>query len=203
VPTEDHATISAVIAIGLRQLTESEGPPDVVGFSLGGVIAAHVAVRYPELVRRLIIVGSGGLNTPIGSITLRRVRGLEGEERRAVNRENLLALMLHDPAGVDDLALHLHAINGARARLDPVHLVLPDKLLAALPQLSVQVDAVWGEYDRPHPNPAIQEAALRRYQPKLEFRIISGAGHWAMYEKPTEFNRTVLSLLGSELRPNR
>ena len=44
---------------------------------------------------------------------------------RAVNRENLLALMLHDPASVDDLALHVHAINGARARLDAVSLVLP------------------------------------------------------------------------------
>jgi 2-hydroxy-6-oxonona-2,4-dienedioate hydrolase len=202
VPTEDHATISAVIAVGLRQLLGSEGPPDVVGFSLGGVLAAHLAVRHPELVRRLIIVGSGGLGTPVGSITLRRVRGLEGDERRAVNRENLLALMLHDPASVDDLALYVQAINGARARLDPVSLVLPDKLLAALPQLSMQVDAIWGEYDRPHPNPAVQEAALRRFHPKLDFRIIPGAGHWAMYEKPMEFNRTVLDLLGSKLRPN-
>ena len=200
-PAEDHATISSVIAVGLRRLIGSEGPPDVVGFSLGGVVAAHFAVRHPELVRRLILVGSGGLDTPLGTITLRGVRGLEGEERRVVNRENLLALMLHDPASVDDLALHVHAINGARARLDPVPLVLPDQLMGALPQLCVQVDAIWGEYDRPHPNPALQEAALRRFHPKLDFRIISGAGHWAMYEKPVDFNRTVLDLLRRQLRP--
>jgi len=202
VPTEDHATISAVMAAGLRQLIASEVPLDVIGFSFGGVVAAHFAVRHPEFVRRLILVGTGGLDTPVGAITLRRVRGLEGEERRAVNRENLLALMLHDPASVDNLALHLHALNGSRARLDPIPLVLPDKLMGALPQLSVQVDAIWGEYDRPHPNPAIQEAALRRFHPQLDFRIIPGAGHWAMYEKPVEFNRTILDLLGRPLRPN-
>jgi len=200
VPMEDHATISDVIAVGLRRVVGSERPPDIIGFSLGGVVAAHFAVRYPGMVRRLIIVGSGGLDTPVGSITLRRVRSLEGEERRAVNRENLLTLMLHNPASVDDLALHLHAINGARARLDPVALVLPDKLLGVLPQLSVQLDAIWGEYDRPHPNPSVQEAALRRFHPALDFRVIAGAGHWAMYEKPEQFNRTVLDLLESKLR---
>jgi 2-hydroxy-6-oxonona-2,4-dienedioate hydrolase len=136
----------------------------------------------------------------MGQVELRRLRGLEGSERRAGHRANLLALMLHDPASVDDLALHLHETNGARARLDPKALVLPDKLLGALPQLTVQIDAIWGEFDRPHPNPALQEAVLRRFQPQLDFRVIRGAGHWAMYERPEEFNRTVIELLGRSLR---
>jgi pimeloyl-ACP methyl ester carboxylesterase len=196
----DHTGIAAVIAAGLRQLIESELPLDVIGFSFGGVVAAHFAAFYPELVRRLIVVGTGGLDTPLGHIALRPVRGLQGEERCAAHRANLLALMLHHPASVDELALHIHETNGARARLDPVPLVLPDKLLDALPQLTVQVDAIWGEYDRPHPNPAIQEAALRRFHPKLDFRVIRGAGHWAPYEKPAEFNRTVIALLSRPLR---
>ena len=108
--------------------------------------------------------------------------------------------MLHDPASVDELALHMQEINGARARLDPIALVLPDRLMDALPRLTVQIDAIWGEFDRPHPNPALQEAVLRRFQPQLDFRVIRGAGHWAMYERSEEFNRAVIELLGRSLR---
>lgn len=197
---QDHETLTGVIAAGLRRLIPSELPLDVIGFSFGGVLAAHLAALHPELVRRLILVGTGGLDTPLGHVALRRVRGLEGEERRGAHRENLLALMLHHPSSVDELALHIHESNGSRARLNPAPLVLPDKLLAALPRLHAQLDAIWGEHDRPHPDPAIQEAVLRRFHPRLEFRVIPGAGHWAMYEKPAEFNRSVLDLLRRPLR---
>ena len=158
------------------------------------------AALYPELVRRLILVGTGGLDTPMGQIEMKRVRGLEGNERRAAHRANLLALMLHHPASVDELALHIHETNGSRARLDPAPLVLPDRLLEVLPRLCVQLDAIWGELDCPHPDPGIQEAVLRRFHPTLDFRIIPGAGHWAMYEKPAEFNLTVIDLLDRPLR---
>jgi pimeloyl-ACP methyl ester carboxylesterase len=199
-PSQDHAAIASVIAMGLRRLIPAELPLDFIGFSFGGVVGAYFAALYPELVRRLILVGTGGLDTPMGRVELRRLRGLEGSERRAGHRANLLGLMLHDPASVDELALHIHETNGARARLDPTPLVLPDKLMSALPQITAQIDAIWGGLDRPHPNPPVQEAALRRSHPTLDFRVIPGAGHWAMYEQPEEFNRTVIDLLGRPLR---
>jgi pimeloyl-ACP methyl ester carboxylesterase len=77
---------------------------------------------------------------------------------------------------------------------------LPDKLLQVLPSICAQLDAIWGEHDRPHPGPAIQEKVLRRFHPHLDFRVITGAGHWAMYERPSEFNRTLLDLLARPLR---
>jgi pimeloyl-ACP methyl ester carboxylesterase len=199
-PREDQASIANVIAAGLRQLIAAELPVDIVGFSFGGVAAAHLAAFYPELVRRLILVDTGGLDTPMGTVELRRVRGLAASERRAALRANLLGLMLHHPSSVDELALYLHATNGAQARLNPSRLVLPDKLLQVLPHIGAQLDAIWGEHDRPHPDPAIQEKVLRRFHPDLEFRVIAGAGHWAMYEKPSEFNRTLLDLLACPLR---
>jgi pimeloyl-ACP methyl ester carboxylesterase len=199
-PSQDHAAIASVIAMGLRRLIPAELPLDFIGFSFGGAVGAYFAALYPELVRRLILVGTGGLDTPMGRVELRRLRGLEASERRAGHRANLLGLMLHDPASVDELALHIHETNGARARLDPTPLVLPDKLMSALPQITAQIDAIWGGLDRPHPNPPVQEAALRRSHPTLDFRVIPGAGHWAMYEQPEEFNRTVIDLLGRPLR---
>jgi 2-hydroxy-6-oxonona-2,4-dienedioate hydrolase len=68
-----------------------------------------------------------------------------------------------------------------------------------LPRVSVQLDAIWGEHDRPHPDPAVQESVLRRFHPGLDFRVITDAGHWAMYERPDEFNRTLLELLARPL----
>jgi 2-hydroxy-6-oxonona-2,4-dienedioate hydrolase len=199
-PSQDHTAIASVLAAGVRRLIPSGQALDFIGFSFGGVVGAYFAALYPQLVRRLILVGTGGLDTPMGRVELRRLRGLEGSERRAGHRANLLGLMLHDPASVDELALHIHATNGARARLDPKALVLPDKLMNALPRLTMQIDAIWGELDRPHPNPPAQEAVLRRFQPQLDFRVIRGAGHWAMYEQPEEFNRTLIDLLGLPLR---
>jgi pimeloyl-ACP methyl ester carboxylesterase len=199
-PGQDHAAIASVLAEGLQRLIPAALPLDVIGFSFGGVVGAYFAALHPELVRRLVLVGTGGLDTPMGHVEMRRVRALEGSERRAAHRANLLALMLHHPTSVDELALHIHEANGLRARMNPTPLVLPDKLMHVLPQVTVQIDAIWGELDRPHPNPPVQEATLRRFQPQLDFRVIPGAGHWAMYERPEEFNRAVIDLLGRPLR---
>lgn len=193
---EDFAAISEAIGDGLRALVGSELPIDVAGFSFGGVAAAYLAFHQPDAVRRLILIGTGGLGTPGGAVQLQRVRGLDGEARRAAQRANLLGLMLHHPDSVDELALLLQAANGPRGRLNPRSLVLPDRLLEVLPKLTVRVDAIWGEHDRPHPDPALQEEVMRRSHPDMEFHVIRGAGHWVMYERPEPFNRVLLDLLG-------
>lgn len=191
----DHAGISAVLADGLREILGPERQVDLVGFSFGGVAFSYFAAFYPEFVRRLIIVGCGGLDTPHGHINLQRVSGLEGEERRAALKSNLLGLMLHHPESADDLAIHLLVRNAKRSAIKPQELVLPDRLAAILPDVSVQVDAIWGELDRPHPDPQAQEAVIRCSHPDTDFRVIQDAGHWAMYERPEAFNATLLAML--------
>ena len=199
-PREDHEAITDAIAVGLRQLIGPELPLDIVGFSFGGVVSAHLAAFHPELVRRLIVVDTGGLDLPMGHIDVRGIRGLGETERRAVLRANLLSLMLHDPASVDELALYLQEINIGRARIRAEKLVLPDKLLHILPRVPVQLDAIWGEHDQPHPDPAAQAGIFRRFHPALEMHVIPDAGHWSMYENPEAFNRTVRDLLAQPLR---
>lgn len=191
----DHDTISAALAGGIRTLLGEGEKGTFVGFSFGGSVFTHFAARYPELVHRVVIVGTGGLDTPHGHIDLGRVGGLEGEERRAAIKRNLLGLMLHHDDTVDEMAMHLLIANGRAARLPVIDLVIPDKVLNVLPRLKVPLDAIWGEFDRPHPDPALQESVLRRLQPDMDFRVIAGAGHWAMYERPEAFNAAVLDLL--------
>lgn len=187
------------IIAGLRQLFGGQAV-DVVGFSFGGVMAAVAAAEAPDLIRRLVLVDTGGLNTRFGDISLTRVRGTQGEERKAALTHNLLGMMLHAPESVDDLALLLQATNPPRGRVNPEPLVVPDKMLPVLARIRCQLDAVWGEFDRPHPDPHVQEAVLRKFQPELEFRVVPGAGHWAMYEGAEAFNATVRELLNTPLR---
>jgi pimeloyl-ACP methyl ester carboxylesterase len=189
----EHEDIADAIADGLRELIGE--PATVVGFSFGGVAAAHLAALHPDVVKRLILVGTGGLDTPMGEVRLQRLRGLEGEERYEAVRLNLLGLMLHNDDAADPLAVHLQETNIARGRLNPQPLVLPDLLLRALPKVKASLAAIWGEHDRPHPAEWGQEAALRRTHPDMVFRVIPDAGHWVMYERAEAFNRLVLELL--------
>jgi pimeloyl-ACP methyl ester carboxylesterase len=78
--------------------------------------------------------------------------------------------------------------------------VIPDRVLQVLPQVRVPLDAIWGEFDRPHPDPHRQEEVLRRFQTGCDFRVIADAGHWAMYERAEEFNATLLDMLRQPLR---
>ena len=198
--TVDHDTISAAVAAGMREFLVGGQQANFVGFSFGGAVFAHFAARYPELVRRVVIVGTGGLDTPHGHIDLGRVGGLEGAERRAAIKRNLLGLMLHHPETVDEMAMHLLVTNGRQARLPVVGLVIPDKVVQVLPQLKVPLDAIWGEFDRPHPDPALQESVLRKFQPDMDFRVIADAGHWAMYERSQAFNAALLDMLSQPQR---
>lgn len=191
----DQRDISAVLAEGLPRIV-GERAVDCVGFSFGGVALAHFAAYHPRQVRRLVLVGCGGLDTPLGAVRVGRVKGLTGEARQEALKANLLGLMLDDPDSADALARHLLVTMARKARLEgAAALVLPDRLLRILPEVRVPVDAIWGERDRPHPDPARQEAAIRRSHPSCDLRVIAGAGHWAMYERPEAFEAALLDLL--------
>jgi len=196
--TPDHAGIAEAVATGLRQILGDALPVDLCGFSFGGVALTYTAALHPDVARRVVLVCCGGLDTPHGQVHLGRVSGLEGEERRAAIKSNLLGLMLHHPESADAYAIHQLVPNARKSRLDVPPMVLPDKLIRIFPQVRVPVDAIWGEFDRPHPTPHLQEEALRRFFPDADFRVVEGAGHWAMYERPEAFNASLLGMLARE-----
>ncbi|MGV0792156.1 alpha/beta fold hydrolase [Mycolicibacterium sp. XJ1819] len=186
---------------GLRWLRNDDSPVDVVGFSLGALIGAHLAVFDADLVQRLVIVDAGGLGTPMpmAHLNLRSLRGLHGDEAVAARRHNLLTMMIHDPAAVDDQALWIDECSPT-PRTHVHHQVIPDRLVEVLHKVPVQFDAIWGEYDRPHPDPEVNVAVLRDLQPGAQLRTIPRAGHWSMYEGAEHFNRALRELLEMPLR---
>jgi pimeloyl-ACP methyl ester carboxylesterase len=197
--TPDHSGIAAALAEGLVAILGENRRADLCGFSFGGVCFAHLAAYHPHVARRLILVGCGGLGTPNGDVHLQRVSGLRGAEREAVLKANLLGLMLHHPDSADALAVHMLLPNAKHSRLVAADMVLPDKLLRILPQVQCRVDAIWGEYDRPHPDPVVQRTALHSVCPGAELAVIADAGHWAMYERPGAFAQALEQFLAAEL----
>jgi 2-hydroxy-6-oxonona-2,4-dienedioate hydrolase len=188
------------LAAGLRTVLPDAGPVDVVAFSLGALIGAHLAVRAPALVRRMVLVDTGGIGTPTVTVQFRTLRGLEGEALQAAHRTNLERMMFHHPDRVDDLALWINATTTPQATSRVHYQMLPDRLLLALRRTPVQLDAIWGEFDCPHPDPEVNVEVVRSVDPGAELRTVHGAGHWSIYEGADEFNRHVLDLLDTPLR---
>ena len=196
-PAVDSAwPFAQIMAEGLSRLP-FRTPIDVMGFSIGAGVAAHMAAHAPELVRRLIGVGMGGLGAPLGLGPMKRLSGLEGEARLAARRHNILNLMLHAESSVDELALHIQMMRPRYGKIDPGLLVAPDKVLKVLPRVQAPVDVVFGEFDRPHGNPALQVSLVRQSHPHASLHVVPGAGHWANYENPAAFHQIADALLGA------
>ncbi len=196
---ETGEAYAETLATGLRELVGAE-PVDVVGFSTGAVVAGYLCAHAPAMVRRLVVIDAGGLDTPMPPPVLMSLRGLEGEALRAGLKANLLAIMLHSPDSVDELALHLQATNPRRARGKAHELVLPDGLCKILPRVTAQIDAIWGVHDRPHPDLPLHQSVLRRFDAGCEMRAVPDAGHWSMFENAAGFNAALLDLLDQPLR---
>lgn len=200
-PLDSPARHAEVVAEGLRRIRPASGPVDIVAFSAGALVACHLSLVAPELVRRIIMIDAGGLGTPLRTATFKSMRGLVGEEVREANRANLAAFMYHDAAKVDDIAIAMNMIEAPRMRSKIAYQVIPDKLLAVVRQVRAPIDLIWGEFDFPHPDPELNAEAVREFQPKTQLRVVRGAGHWSMGEQPEGFNKALRDLLELPPRP--
>lgn len=190
------------LATGLATLLGDDEAVDLVGFSYGGIVAAYLAACLGRRVRRLILSGPGGFgmrSTPPDGIQLRGPRdGMSEDEIHAVHRHNLSTLMFADPQQVDELAVRIQRENIARARVRCGTVPDTTALLDVLPRSRARLCGLWGERDlfSDDDQRALQEAALRRIDADLDFRVVPQAGHWLFYETPEYANRCLLEMLG-------
>jgi pimeloyl-ACP methyl ester carboxylesterase len=197
--------LADAVAAGLPALGPAAGVADVVGFSFGSIVAGLLAARAGAGIRRLVLIGAGGLalRTEVGRIALARLgRGMDGAAVREVHRENLRRLMLASPAAADELAVHLQADNLRRARFRSGSIPTSDVLLRALPDIRVPLAAIYGARDAfvvPHLDERRQ--ALARCHPDVDFRVVAGAGHWVIYEAAATVNAMLTDLLGPGAGP--
>lgn len=194
----DAERLGAIVVSGLEQLVDQSEAVAFAGFSFGGVMAGHIAARMAPKVRRLILLGAGGLALPRPAPPnlIKWQKATSDAERRAAHRANLAAVMIADAAKVDDLAIHIQAENTQRARLRSRSISLTDALRRKLDDVRLPLAGIWGECD-PMTGPYVEtrRELLTRLDPGCPFVVIEGAGHWVQYEAPERVNAAIASWL--------
>jgi pimeloyl-ACP methyl ester carboxylesterase len=192
---EDADDLSEPLAQGLVTLFKNE-PVDLVGFSFGGLMSGFLAAQQPLLIKRMVLVGVPGLGLSNNIPNMRGFRaGMTSEERMAIHRNNLLAIMVHDENNISADLLAMQEHNVLRDRLRRRRIARSDVLLSLQKQWTCEVHGIWGEKD------ALYEGALHLLPELLSecqlmnFDIIEGAGHWVQFEAADAFNQTLLRYL--------
>ncbi|MCC6421371.1 MAG: alpha/beta hydrolase [Gemmataceae bacterium] len=159
------------------------------GVSLGGWIAAEVAVRWPERVKRLWIADAPGLwveDQPLPDLfrvmqDRRKLRELLFHRPDA----HMATLVMRDNPDEEQLLAAYQSLT-VLARLVWERPYNP-KLAARLRRIACPTLLVWGAHDRLVP-PAYGEA-YRRHIPSAELKLIPECGHLPMFEAEAEFVR--------------
>jgi len=200
-PPEPHTAegLAAIIVEGLDIVLSKDAAPHIAGFSFGGVLGGHVAAQLGDRLRALTLVGSNGLGLVRQPTALQRVpAGVSAEEALAVHRHNLGALMIADPAKIDELAVYIQSQNAPRGRVRSRRFSRADTLARALPLVKARLDGIWGARDATaYPHLDERARVLRSFQPGARFEVIAGAGHWVQYEAAERFNPLLAEIAGS------
>ena len=195
---EDADDLSVPLAQGLIALF-NEVPVDIVGFSFGGLMAGFLAAQQSSLIKRMVLVGVPGLGLSNNIPNMRGFRvGMTSEERMAIHRNNLLAIMVNDENHISSDLLAMQDHNVLRDRLRRRRIARSDVLLSLQNQWKCEVHGIWGEKD------ALYEGSLHLLPELLSgcqlmnFDIIEGAGHWVQFEAADAFNHILLARLPIE-----
>ena len=183
---------------GLRQLVP-QGEVRVVGFSFGGMTAALWLKDHPEDAQQLVLVGAPGMGIKVPErVPLKGWRHLETEEQRdAIHRHNLMALMLQHPESLDAMTLDLHRANVQRDRMTRRRLSGTPIVAQALPHLQVRLCAIYGEHDAlySYRMPEVK-VLMEQLAPRWEgWHTVANSGHWVQYEAAEALNPLLVQVL--------
>ena len=189
-------SVAGIVGQGLDQVVDPAGadPPGGILLRRGDCRAARGERRRPRPLADADRHRRAG--PPTRSVELVRVRDKTGAERLAAHRDNLLRMMLADPASVDALALEVQEQNSKRARLNSGFMWMSRVLHDALPLVRGHVHGLWGEHESA--DPAVLEARvalLRQARPDVEIEVVPQVGHWVFYEAAEHFNAALLRIL--------
>jgi pimeloyl-ACP methyl ester carboxylesterase len=177
----------------------------VVGNSMGGFIAAELAIAFPQRVERLVLISAAGISTtanPAVERVLPSLRRLEtvlvgtgawvasksdAVARRARLRDALLYVVARHPSRLP-AALAAEQLRGAGKPgfLQALQSILGYDFRERLPEIACPTLIVWGDGDRLI---SVRDAdAFEELIPNSRKVIFEDTGHMAMLERPAAFN---------------
>jgi pimeloyl-ACP methyl ester carboxylesterase len=181
--------------------TLGPGPVDLLGHSMGGVVALRHALAHPATVRSLVLMDTAA--APAGFVVMAEVEALAGLGR-AEGMAAAFAVVQAASRKADEAAREKRAASGRAPRptrpereaqvawsfthLDPEALVAFGReldtypsLVGRLGELALPVTVVVGEHDRP-----LREGAdvLAAGIPGARLEVVAGAGHSPQEDEP-------------------
>jgi pimeloyl-ACP methyl ester carboxylesterase len=182
--------------------------PVVVGNSMGGFIAAELALAFPTRVRKLVLVSSAG----IGTTSLRRepimavgrlmavstaasgVRNLPVARRPRLRRAALQLVVRYPEKLSVPLATELVQGAGAAGFIGGLDSVITYSFRERLPDIEAPTLIVWGRNDILIPvEDAFEFKKLIGSNARVS--IFEDTGHLAMLERPSRFNALLASFI--------
>jgi pimeloyl-ACP methyl ester carboxylesterase len=184
----------------------------VVGNSMGGFIAAELAISFPQRVERLVLVSAAGISTYNDPRTMRAVPTLRRLERilaaggawfaaksdavarRARMREATLSLVVRHPGRLP-AALAAEQLRGAGKPgfLQALQSIIDYDLRERFPEIACPTLIVWGEDDKLID---VGDADLfAELIPNSRKVVFEETGHMAMLERPAAFNALLRDFL--------
>ncbi|TCK21494.1 alpha/beta fold hydrolase [Pseudonocardia endophytica] len=189
-----------VPAVAERLASRLDAPSIVLGHSTGGAIALQLAVRRPDLVAGLVLVGTGAHMRGHGDVDaiVDRVDRDWGPDLHDAILRRSFATPLPDAFGE---TLRAYAARVPReAVLEVLRSQRDLDLTAELARLTVPAVVVHGTQDATRTVGQARE--LADALPDAELRIVE-AGHTPVHETPDVVAAAVLDVVGRSLTANR
>jgi pimeloyl-ACP methyl ester carboxylesterase len=186
----------------------------VVGNSMGGFIAAELAIAFPQRVERLVLISAAGISTTAEAQprtarivpTLRRLETVLAASsawvasksdmvaRRTRLREATLNVVVRHPSRLP-AALAAEQLRGAGKPgfMQALQAVLDYDIRERLPEIACPTLVVWGDSDRLI---TVKDAdVFADLIPDSRKVIFKDTGHMAMLERPAAFNALLTEFL--------
>jgi len=181
-------------ALGVDRVT-------VVGNSQGGAVAITMALNYPDLVDKLVLMAPGGLESRETYMAMEGIKAMirvlykEGISKETMRK--VFTLQLHDESKITDevieeryqVAMTQHKDNIAR-----IHVANQEDRLS---EIQCPVLCFWGANDKFCPSSGASKIAS--LCPSSRTMLIASCGHWVMVEYPKLFNELTLKFLDDDL----
>ena len=216
-PLPERATIPAYADL-LADLVEevTDGPVVLVGHSMGGMTSLTMALRYPALVERMVLIDptisgrlSRSINLIISPITLLERFGLGSlivsttEQMMVGITDRLMRpVSFAERTGITEqdymrIRADARRPGQGRVRAECFFAMRDNDLRGRLNQVEAPSLVLWGAEDNTVP---LRDAGVVADEwPEADLRIIPKAGHWPHFEAPDITRRQIASFLGLPL----
>jgi pimeloyl-ACP methyl ester carboxylesterase/CRP-like cAMP-binding protein len=216
-PFQDGTTISKYVDF-LAEFIEqvSDCPVVLVGHSMGGMISLTLALNYPMLVERMVLIGptitgrlSTQVNLVISPVTLMERFGLgqflvKTVEKLYVGLTDRLMrpVSFADRTGITEadytrLRSDARRPGQGKVRAECFFAMRNHDLSGQISAIDTPTLIIWGAEDNTVP---LRDAGVVDDEwPQSDLRILPKAGHWPHFESPTATRRLVAAFLGLPL----